>query len=101
MSSDRKTEAFGIVLIEAMSCGKPVVATLIPESGVSWVNTNGLSGYNVPPHNPKAMAEAITMICDNMDTYLQFCAGAMERFETAFTSREMIDKILKVYENKI
>ena len=101
MSSDRKTEAFGIVLIEAMSCGKPVVATMIPESGVSWVNTNGLSGYNVPPHNPRAMAEAITKICADTDTYMQFCAGAMERFETAFTSREMIDKTLKIYEKKI
>jgi len=101
LSSDRKTEAFGVVQIEAMSCGKPVVATMIPHSGVSWVNDNGVSGYNVHPHDPKGLAAAIQQICDDPDTYMQFSAGAMERFETVFTSREMIDKIIKIYEDKM
>lgn len=101
LSSDRRTEAFGVVQIEAMSCGKPIVATLIPHSGVSWVNDNGVSGLNVRPHDFKGIAAAIEQICDDPDTYLQFSAGAMERFETLFTSREMIDKIIKIYENKM
>lgn len=101
LSSDRRTEAFGLVQIEAMSCGKPVVATIIPHSGVSWVNDNGVSGLNVHPHDPKALAAAIQQICDDPDVYLQFSAGAMERFENLFTSREMIDKIIKIYEDKM
>ena len=101
LSSDRKTEAFGVVQIEAMSCGKPVVATLIPQSGVSWVNDHGVSGYNVQPHDPKGLAEAIEQICGDPDIYMQFSAGAMERFETLFTSREMIDKVIKIYEKKL
>ena len=101
LSSDRRTEAFGLVQIEAMSCGKPVVATIIPHSGVSWVNDNGVSGLNVHPHDPKALAAAIQQICDDPDIYLQFSAGAMERFENLFTSREMIDKIIKIYEDKM
>ena len=100
MSSQMKTEAFGIVQIEAMSCGKPVVATSIPQSGVSWVNQDGVSGLNVPPCDPKAMAEAIRRICSDPDVYLQYAAGAMERFETYFTSRVMIDKIINIYESK-
>ncbi len=99
LSSDRKTEAFGIVQIEAMSCGKPVVATQIPQSGVSWVNREGVSGLNVPPGNSLAMSEAIRRICRDPDDYLQFAAGAMERYEELFTSRRMIDKVIKVYEN--
>lgn len=39
LSSIWKTEAFAIVQVEAMSCGKPVVATKISGSGVSWVNS--------------------------------------------------------------
>ena len=100
LSSDQKTEAFGIVQIEAMSCGKPVVATEIPQSGVSWVNREGVSGLNVPPGNSLAMAEAIRSICRNPDDYLQFAAGAMERYEELFTSRRMIDKVIQVYEQK-
>lgn len=100
MSSQMKTEAFGIVQIEAMSCGKPVVATTIPQSGVSWVNQDGVSGLNVPPGDPEAIARAIVTICSDPDVYLQFAAGAMERFETYFTSRVMIDKIINIYESK-
>lgn len=100
MSSDQKTEAFGIVQIEAMSCGKPVVATRIPHSGVSWVNQDGVSGLNVPPDDPKNLAFAIKRICDTETGYQQFSAGAMERYVDIFTSRQMIDKIINVYESK-
>ncbi|MBO7077015.1 MAG: glycosyltransferase, partial [Bacteroidales bacterium] len=98
MSSNQKTEAFGIVQIEAMSCGKPVVSTRIPHSGVSWVNKDGESGLNVPPDDPKNLAFAIKRICDNEQNYQKFAAGAMKRYEELFTSRQMIDKILNVYE---
>ena len=77
------------------------MATLIPHSGVSWVNENGMSGLNVRPHDYQGLAAAIAQICDDPDIYLQFSAGAMERFETLFTAREMIDKIIKIYENKM
>ena len=100
MSSDRKTEAFGIVQIEAMSCGKPVVATWIPQSGVAWVNKDGESGHNVYPHDPRSLAIAIDRICHDPDTYMRYSANALERYEDMFTSREMIDKIIKIYENK-
>lgn len=100
MSSNQKTEAFGIVQIEAMSCGKPVVATRIPHSGVSWVNLDGTSGLNVPPDDPKNLAFAIRRICDDEKTYRKFAAGAMARYEKFFTSRQMIDKIINIYENK-
>lgn len=99
MSSIMKTEAFGIVQIEAMSCGTPVVATKIPESGVSWVNEDGVSGLNVEPCNPKAMSEAILAICKE-ENYLIFSEGARRRFDQVFRFEEMINKIIKVYENK-
>ena len=98
MSSNQKTEAFGIVQIEAMSCGKPVVSTRIPHSGVSWVNQDGVSGLNVPPDDPKNLAFAIKRICDSEQNYKKFAAGAMKRYEELFTSRQMIDKIINVYE---
>ena len=58
MSSVYATEAFGIVQIEAMSAGKPIVATKIPGSGVSWVNAHKESGLNVEPKDSEALADA-------------------------------------------
>lgn len=95
LSSVMKTEAFGIVQIEAMSCGKPVVATIIPGSGVSWVNEDGVSGRNVTPGDPEAMAGAIQ---DVMDHYRTFSKGALERFGELFREDKMINSILKIYE---
>ena len=100
MSSVMKTEAFGIVQIEAMSTGTPVVATKIPESGVSWVNEDGVSGLNVEPEDPKALAKAIQDICEDKEKYDTFSQGARERFKTLYQYDKMIKKIITVYENK-
>lgn len=100
MSSVMKTEAFGIVQIEAMSTGTPVVATKIPESGVSWVNEDGVSGLNVEPEDPKALADAILSICEKEEKYATFSQGARERFKSLYQFDKMIKKIITVYENK-
>ena len=97
MSSVMKTEAFGIVQIEAMSLGKPVIATKIPESGVSWVNADGVSGLNVPIRNPQALAEAILSICTDEKLHGQFSEGAKDRFHENFTLEGMIDRTIKIY----
>lgn len=97
MSSVMKTEAFGIVQIEAMSLGKPVIATRIPESGVSWVNADGVSGLNVPIRNPQALAEAILSICTDEKLHGQFSEGAKSRFHENFTLEGMIDRTIKIY----
>lgn len=95
LSSVMKTEAFGIVQIEAMSCGKPVVATKIPGSGVAWVNEDGVSGRNVTAGDSEEMAAAIEDVADH---YQSFSAGARSRFGELFSEEKMINSILKIYE---
>lgn len=97
MSSVQKTEAFGIVQIEAMSCGKPVVATRIPQSGVSWVNKEGMSGLNVEPGKARDLAEAIEKITENAETCQRFSEGAKKRYQDLFTKERMIEKCLTIY----
>ena len=94
MSSDQKTEAFGIVQIEAMSCGLPVVSTRIPASGVAWVNKDGESGLTVEPRNTRALAEAVLTVCADPAPYRE---GARKRYEALFTKEEMIKKITEIY----
>lgn len=100
LSSIMKTEAFGIVQIEAMSLGKPVIATKVPESGVSWVNADGESGLNVPIKDSEALAEAIRTICTNASLHEKFSKGALERFDRLFTLEGMIDKTIKIYNDE-
>lgn len=97
MSSIWKTEAFGIVQIEAMSCGKPIVATHIPESGVDWVNEEGYSGLNVEPENPEQIANAVNEILKDEETYSRYSQNARKRFEDNFTILKMLSDCHKIY----
>ena len=97
LTSTMKTEAFGIVQIEAMSCHKPVVATRIPGSGVAWVNTDGISGRNVNPGKPEEYAAAIKEVVENAE---KFGESAYLRYLNCFTRERMIDHVLQIYETR-
>jgi len=100
LPSIEKSEAFGLVIVEAMSFGKPVVATNIKGSGVNWVNQNGVTGLNVEPKNPKALADAIRFICENPEIYIKMSKNALKRFKEEFTIEKEILRILEIY-NKL
>lgn len=95
MPSVERTEAFGVVQIEAMSCGTPVVATDIPGSGVPWVNAHGISGLNVPPRDARKLAEAIVEVADKADTL--YGPGAKRHFSENFTFGAMLDAVERLY----
>lgn len=97
MSSIWKTEAFGIVQIEAMSCGKPVVATRIPGSGVSWVNEHGVSGLNVTPGDAGELADAILQITLNNCNFASYSGNARKRYLDNFTFDKMIQNVINIY----
>lgn len=97
LSSTIKTEAYAIVQVEAMAAGKPIVATNIPGSGVSWVNAHGVSGLNVPTHNARELAEAIHAICSEPSIYERYASSSRARYEELFRSEVMIDKLIALY----
>lgn len=99
LPSISKNEAFGLVMVEAMSFGKPVVATNIKGSGVSWVNQDGITGLNVEPKNPKALAQAIEFICNNREVYKKFSENALKRFNEEFTIDKEVSRILEIYKS--
>lgn len=93
-----RTEAYGIVQVEAMAHGIPVVSTEIEGSGVDWVNKNGVSGMTVPICDAKSLAEAIDQICQNPKLRLKLSKGALRRYQTEFTEVKMIGKLVNYYD---
>lgn len=97
LPSVMKTEAFGIVQLEAMSCMKPIIATKISGSGVSWVNEDKVSGLNVTPRSPEEIASAIQKICIDIDAYQCYAQNAYNRYMNNFTKSKMIDNMITIY----
>jgi glycosyltransferase involved in cell wall biosynthesis len=97
LPSTYRAEAFGVVLIEAMTYGLPIVASDIPGSGVPWVNQHDVSGLNVPVEDPFALAEACNQILNTPELRNKLSQGSRQRFENEFTEEVSISRILQVY----
>jgi len=82
-----KEESFGIAIIEAMACRKPVVATRV--GGVPEIIEHGISGLLVEPENPAALAEGIRCVLENPGLQRTLAENAyhraMERFLLSHT----------------
>lgn len=97
LASTFKTEAFGIVLLEAMSFGKPLVTTNLQDSGISWVNQHHLTGLTVPPSNARELANAIKAIAGDENFARKLSTEARKRFYEKFTSEAMVESTIDLY----
>lgn len=97
LPSVERTEAFGLVLVEALYFGKPLITTNVEGSGMNYVNQDGITGLVVPPRNPKALADAINKILSDNNLYERFSKNARERFKE-FDISSIGDKIVSLYE---
>ena len=98
LPSTYRAEAFGVVLLEAMSFGLPIVATDIPGSGVPWVNQNNKTGFNVRPGDAQAFAEACNKILKSDPLRHLFSRNARERFRSKFSEEKSVETFMHIYE---
>ncbi len=97
LPSVSRLEAFGIVALEAMATGKPVVVADIP--GVREVIEDGQEGLLADPVNPQDLAEKIRRLVGDPALRQEMGRRGREKVLAHFTTEKVADQILKVYED--
>jgi glycosyltransferase involved in cell wall biosynthesis len=90
-------EGFGRVLVEAMACGKPVVATRV--GGIPEIVEDKVTGLLVSAENPEALAKAIIALLQDKEKACRLGMAGRKRAEKMFDIEESVKKTEKVYEN--
>jgi rhamnosyl/mannosyltransferase len=97
LPSVERTEAFGVVLMEAMRYSKPLVATRIPGSGVGWVVNHNVTGLLVEPGDSKALAGALNQLAGDVVMQERFGAAGRDRFLAEFHIDSVAKALLRLY----
>lgn len=99
LPSVEKSEAFGLVQIEAMAFGKPVINTRL-DSGVPYVSLDGETGFTVPPGDVEALSAAMKRLAGDAALRRKMGAAARQRVMDHFTEKAMLEGVFQVYQGK-
>lgn len=97
LPSHLRSEAYGLVQLEAMSCGLPVVSCNL-KTGVPFVNQDGRTGLIVPPASPVPLSSALNKLLEDEALRRTLGANAQTRVLAEFDVSLMIRRIKSVYE---
>ncbi len=97
LPSIARSEAFGLVQIEAMACGKPVVSTRLT-TGVVYANLDGVTGLTVEPKDAHALAGVLGKMLGDPALRERLGTQALARVRREFTHDLNARKVLELYE---
>ena len=96
LPSHLRSEAFGLVQLEAMCCMKPLISTELG-TGTSFVNINGKTGITVRPNDVIALSKAINYLIDHPEKRIQYGECGYQRVNQFFTAEKMVEKTIELY----
>jgi glycosyltransferase involved in cell wall biosynthesis len=89
-------EAFGVVLLEAMACAKPVIASDLP--GVRSVVSDGVDGMLVRPGDASDLAAKVQMLLDNPQQQHEMGERGRNKVDSTYDWPKIIPRLVQVYE---
>lgn len=98
LPASHRSEAFGLVQLEAMAAGKPVVSTELG-TGTSFVNQDGLTGFVVPPRDAQALAQRVNRLLEDPELRRSMGEHGRQRVLKDFTVDRMVDGVVRAYES--
>lgn len=87
-------ESFGMVALEAMACGVPVIASEV--GGLGYLVQNGITGYTIPDSDPKALCDKLAELLGNTDLRNQMGRYAAE-YAVDYAWETIASQIVEVY----
>ena len=100
LPASHRSEAFGLVQVEAMAAGLPVVCTELG-TGTSYVNLDGVTGLVVSPRDPDRLAAAINALIADPARRAALGRAAQQRAREEFDLDVMVDRVLTLYSDLI
>ncbi|MDO8989263.1 MAG: glycosyltransferase [Sideroxyarcus sp.] len=88
LPSHLRSEAYGMVLVEAAMFGRPMISCEIG-TGTSYVNADGETGFVVPPESPDELALAMNGLLNNKPLSDRFGEAARQRYEELFSGEAL------------
>jgi glycosyltransferase involved in cell wall biosynthesis len=101
LPSIERTEAFGMVLLEAMSHAKATVISDVPGSGMNWVVKNDVTGIHTPSESEADLAKALQNLCDNRDKMHSLGKEGRNRFYRLFHIGKSANDVENIYAEAI
>jgi len=86
-----RAEAFGMVIVEALSVGTPVIATNV--GGIGELIRDSVDGYLVPPESPAAIAEKLKLILTDDELRINLGKNAREHFLSTFEQKKVLNEL--------
>lgn len=97
LPSIERTEAFGMVLLEAMYFGKATVISDVDGSGMGWVVDDGITGIKVEPADADALASALKQLATNREELADMGRRGKEKFDRQFEIGHAVEGLEKIY----
>lgn len=99
LPSIERTEAFGMVLLEAMYFGKATVVSDVTGSGMGWIVDDGVTGIKVTPSDPESLAAAFKRLIADREELSAMGRRGKEKFDRQFEINHAVEGLVKIYQN--